>query len=724
MIKKPFVIVAALVLAVAGLFLVFSAATASAVTNPKVALAQRLWAMSGHGDKTAMPFNNWNDAGSIPTTCAKCHSTPGFLDFLGADGTQGGVVDNAAKTGTTVECLVCHVDKTSGVLRHNDSVLFPSGAVISGLGPEGLCMECHQGRASGSAIDTKIAGAALANDDLPSTKLSFTNIHYYASAATQMGTFVKGGYEYAGKTYDARFAHITGYNACNTCHDPHSLQVNIKGCNTCHVGIKDPKDIRMVGSQVDYDGDGDITEGMYYEIQHIMDKLYATIQRYARTVLAKPIGYDGATNPYWFFDTNGDGRIDSTENASTNAYNLFSARLLKAAYNYQVAVKDPNNFAHNGKYVIELLYDSIEDLNVKLAAPTDLTAMNRDDEAHFNGGSLPYRDWDTTADHMVPSTCAKCHSATGLADYLASNQTGLTQSEPVADGMLCTTCHTAPPALRRAASIVFLSGVSVNLASDGSNLCMVCHQGRAAKITVDQAIAAKPAGPFSVSNIHYFPEAAIFLGTEVQGGYEFPGKVYATRQPYTNHGGRFNTCVECHMSSAVTEEDHAWTMRRHNVAEPMKENCVPCHGEDISQPVKGANPETFDFEKIRPGNIPDYDADGNITESLKDEIAGLEIALDQQIKTYVLTTAGTAILFNFDDAYYYKDLKGNGVLDASEIVSTNRYSGDASWLKATYNLRVSRLAQHGFIHNARYVAQLLVDSIGSLGGSVARYTWR
>jgi hypothetical protein len=723
MLKKTVAITAGLALAAIVLTLAFTATTnATATVSPKVAMATRLWKMSGHGDKTDVPFNNWNSAGSIPTTCAKCHSTPGFLDFLGADGTPGGTVENTAKIGTTIECLACHTSPAGGILRQNPSVQFPSGVVVNNMGPEGLCMECHQGRASKQTVDAKIAGSGVPNDDTSSTKLSFSDVHYYAAAATQMGTVVQAGYEYAGKIYDARFSHITGYNACNTCHDPHSLEVNIKGCNTCHVGVKDPKDIRFVGSQTDYDGSGDLTEGMYYVIQNVMAKLYATIQRYARTVLNNPIGYDGTTYPYWFYDTNGNGAIDGTENASTNNYTAFSARLLKAAYNYQVATKDPNNFAHNGKYIIELLYDSIADLNTKLAAPTDLSAMHREDEPHFDGASLPYRDWDTTADYMVPTPCSRCHSAAGLADYLASNQTAV-PAEPVANGMLCTTCHTAPPELRTVTSVIFPSGLSATL-GDASNICMICHQGRAAKVTIDAAIAAKPAGPFSVSNIHYFPEAAIFLGTEVQGGYEFPGKTYAGRQPYTNHGGRFNTCIECHMSSAVSAEEHSWTMRMHNVADPMKENCVPCHGNDISQPIKGANPETFDFEKIRPGDIPDYDADGNITESLKDEIAGLEVSLDQAIRQYVLATAGVAIIFNFDDAYYYKDLNGNGILDANEIGSSNRYSGSAAWLKATYNLRVSRLALHGFIHNARYVAQLLVDSMQSVGVDIAKYTWR
>jgi len=719
MLKKTFVIAAGLVLAVVVLLLAFSSTTASAVTNPKVALANRLWGMSGHADKTGEPFRHWDVDGAVPVSCAKCHSSYGFRDFLGVDGTPGGTVENAAKTDSTVDCLVCHVDKTSGVLRKNEEVVFPSGALIKGLGPEGLCMECHQGRAAKITIDTKIIAAALANEDTSSTKLS-SNIHYYAAAATQMGKLAASGYEYAGRTYDARFSHIAGYNACNTCHDPHSLQVNIKGCNTCHVGIKDPKEIRYVGSQTDYDGDGNIEEGMYFEIQHIMAKLYATIQRYARTVLNKPIGYDGSTNPYWFFDTNGNGVIDGAENVS-NSYNAFSVRLLKAAYNYQVATKDPNNFAHNGKYVIELLYDSIDDLNVSLATKTDLTAMKRTDEGHFNGSGEPWRHWDATG--TVDAGCARCHSATGLAKFIATGTN--IDGEPASNGMLCTTCHTAPPALRSLPVVPFTSpGVTASL-GDASNLCLACHQGRESKASIDATIAANPNGTFSFKNVHYFAAGATFLGTTVKVGYEFAGKSYVGRQPYPNHLGKFTTCVQCHMSTKVTEEDHAWTMERHNLAEPLKENCVPCHGNDISQTIKGGDPARFDFEQIRPGNIPDYDADGNVAEGLKDEIIGLENALYEQMKTYTLAAQGIRALYDGNIyPYWFKDTNGNGILDPSEATSANGFKFNAAGLRASFNFQLSKKEPHGFIHNARYVAQLLVDSIEHMGGNIARYTWR
>ena len=45
-------------------------------------------------------------------------------------------------------------------------------------------------------------------------------------------------------------------------------------------------------------------------------------------------------------------------------------------------------------------------------------------------------------------------------------------------------------------------------------------------------------------------------------------------------------------------------------------------------------------------------------------------------------------------------------------------------LKAAYNYHMSIKEPHCFIHNALYVAQLLVDSIQDVGGNVAPYTWR
>lgn len=44
--------------------------------------------------------------------------------------------------------------------------------------------------------------------------------------------------------------------------------------------------------------------------------------------------------------------------------------------------------------------------------------------------------------------------------------------------------------------------------------------------------------------------------------------------------------------------------------------------------------------------------------------------------------------------------------------------------EAAYNYQVGKKEARGHIHNATYIAQLMVDSIEALGGAVSAYTWR
>ena len=181
---------------------------------------EALWAASGHNDAAAEAFVHWNedDPQVVPIACAKCHSTPGMLDYLGADGSAFGAVDADHPVGTTVQCTACHNDVSVGL----SSVIMPSGVEITGLGSEAICMQCHQGRESKVSVDAAIEAAGV-DDDTVSEDLGFRNIHYYAAAATKYGTIAKGGYEYEGKTYDANFAHVEGYDSCTGCHNPHTL---------------------------------------------------------------------------------------------------------------------------------------------------------------------------------------------------------------------------------------------------------------------------------------------------------------------------------------------------------------------------------------------------------------------------------------------------------------------------------------------------------------------
>jgi hypothetical protein len=719
MFKKPQIVSLLFVFLLAGFVLITTNCDFDAGALMEKLEAQSLWEISGHADRTAEAFTHWNE--DVPPVvsdrCAKCHSTSGYLDFLGVDGSAAGTVDVAPAIGETVECEVCHTDPDNGILRDHASVTFPSGKTIDNLGPEGLCMECHQGRESTPDVDQEITDSGVPDNDTIDSDIGFPNIHYYAAAATQFGTFVQGGYEYPGREYDARFSHVKGYNDCFTCHNPHSLEIRIERCGTCHTGT-DPKDFRHYGSFVDYDGDGNMTEGIYYEIQDSQTMLYDVIQAYARQI-GNPIIYDSHSHPYWFYDTNDNGEVDPGEDVD---YESFTGRLLKACYNYQVSLKDPGGYAHGGKYIIQLLYDSIEDLNSVLPPLFDIDDFERDDEGHFDGSKEAWRHWDEDVPAEVEADCAKCHSAEGLAYYL-ENDAHIAQE--ITNGMLCTTCHTSPPNLRTASSVTFPSGISKSM-GDSSNLCITCHQGRLAKATVDAGIDAGTPGQFNFTdfNVHYYAAGAVLYGTEVQGGYEFANKVYAGRNPFPNHNGRFDTCVECHMGTNTARETHEPS--DHNVHKPNPEDCVFCHGYDVSQPNPGNDPSKFKFSGIRPYSIPDFDGDGNITESIEYEIKGLESALYAQMQFYGFFTLFKPIIYSDSYPYFFKDTNGNGIPDPGETTFSNQYGPnmDANLLKAAYNYQLSMKEPHGFIHNPFYIAQLLVDSIENLGGNVAIYTWR
>ncbi len=713
MIKKPQIIAILLVIGVVALFAANSQSAGQVEIQSKASHAEKLWLTSGHADSSAEAFIHWDEDGEISTRCAKCHSTEGYNEFIST-----GSVSTAVPAGSGIEnnitCEACHTNPESGIVHNHTDVTFPSGVLVEELGPEAMCMECHQGRESGKSVEEDIADAGV-DDDTVGDGLRFVNIHYHTAAATQFGTVVNGGYEYAGMTYDARFAHVTGYNACITCHNPHSLQVDLFRCNTCHTGITDPKDIRYYGSFVDYDGDGDMTEGIYYEIETLKEKLYAAIRRYAKNIIQVPIVYDAHAYPYFFTDANDNGTADADE----ERYSTFTPRLLRAVYNYQVSQKDPNSYAHGGKYVIQLLYDSTMDLNSSLSEPIDMTATHRGDEGHFDGSTEAWRHWDED-EYEVSSRCARCHSADGLAYYLENGENVATEA---ANGMLCTTCHTSPPAVLNSPPVTFPSGMVLDL-GDSSNLCMNCHQGRESMDSVIRKVSGSEP-PWSFTNVHYFPAAAIFYGREARGGFQFKGKTYAGRKYYPNHMGLFDTCVECHMGTNSPHKPYDMTGEMHNVHKPNPEDCVYCHGQDVSQPNPGADPTKFKFSGIRPASTPDYDGDGNKKESIEDEIKGLEADLYAELQAFGFKIGEPIAYDSHSYPYFFNDLNENGLVDEEEATRDNGYSFTrAGLLKAAYNYQVSLKEPHGFIHNSRYVAQLLVDSIEHLGGSVAKYTWR
>lgn len=302
------------------------------------------WAASGHANYAGEPFNYWNASGAVPATCAKCHSKDGFVDFV-ADGT----VVATAKLGTTLSCGTCHINGDTPALYTDAStrwddlvnnpaledVVFPS-ALTADLGDaSNICMACHQGRSSTPTVNTRIADGNLA----------FSNIHYFAAAATLFGTDVQGGYEYGAdsfigtQTYRGQntfAAHPATLTTCTGCHLRegalnHTFVPDVTRCSTvsCHTAA------------TTFNALGGSPGANYADITALKTQLLGVIKASGVT---QETGY-----PYFS--------------------NITTAAQLKACYNWQVADKEPCGYIHNGIYIKQLLYDSIVDLSAGAVTP-------------------------------------------------------------------------------------------------------------------------------------------------------------------------------------------------------------------------------------------------------------------------------------------------------------------------------------------------------------------
>jgi hypothetical protein len=121
----------------------------------------------------------------------------------------------------------------------------------------------------------------------------------------------------------------------------HTFLPKVTDCNGCH----NPGDTfpTLNGSP----------KSNYDDIQTLFGELLPLIETYANDTLGMPIVYSDGY-PFWC-------------NAGSpchggNPYVSFDAKLLRAAYNYNVGKRDPGGYIHNGDYVKQLLIDSIEDL--------------------------------------------------------------------------------------------------------------------------------------------------------------------------------------------------------------------------------------------------------------------------------------------------------------------------------------------------------------------------
>src|SRR5581483_4822770 len=167
-------------------------------------------------------------------------------------------------------------------------------------------------------------------------------------------------------------------NRCNFCHmqnGSHSFQPQIVTvCTQCHGNVIDIDQLTPAFRPED-DWDNDPATKPKQEVDVFAARLYAAIQAYCAAKAnsgSPPAGasycaYNGNAYPYWYKDTNKNGAVDANETSPMK----FDSRSARAAFNYQYYQKEPGAWAHNNKYIVQILYDSIQSMG------GDLTGLTR-----------------------------------------------------------------------------------------------------------------------------------------------------------------------------------------------------------------------------------------------------------------------------------------------------------------------------------------------------------
>jgi len=328
----------------------------------------------------------------VSQSCTQCHGgSDGFRFYV-----QYGVGKTDVEPDNGLDCATCHDNVGKSDVEGEewkritvDSVKLPSGVEIdddASTAEDRICGTCHQGRESGIDVDAAIAAGG---------SRGFINVHYKPAFATKLGGMSKIGahYKTAGgqdKPYANAWTH-TGPKTCVGCHSPkntnHSFEVadNVDDdgeltCKLCHTTITDVREIRSTGTTnvpsrvgIDYDGDP-ATTTLHDEVLGLAKRVLIAMHA------ASPNGNKicrGESHPYFFVDTNGnagaDGKCEASESSRSNAYsfdlsNAVQQKLMRAAYNYQLAVEEPGIWAHNFDYIHQLLYDALVDLGVDVGA--------------------------------------------------------------------------------------------------------------------------------------------------------------------------------------------------------------------------------------------------------------------------------------------------------------------------------------------------------------------
>ena len=173
----------------------------------------------------------------------------------------------------------------------------------------------------------------------------------------------------------------------------------------------------MNGSLADYNGNGDTLEGIGEEIQGLQEMAMEAMQAYATEVAGTDIAYV-AEQPIRTSSSipTATARWTRTKRPAPTVSRPSRRRCWKPPTTISSSIKDPGAFAHNPKYIIELLYDSIDSLNPVAEQPIDLTDAQprRRGTLQHHGRTVP----SLGQRRRSPGDLLEVPSAGGLPFYL------------------------------------------------------------------------------------------------------------------------------------------------------------------------------------------------------------------------------------------------------------------------------------------------------------------
>ncbi|MDF1544188.1 MAG: hypothetical protein P1R58_03695 [bacterium] len=301
------------------------------------------WANSIHASGSSVDYTNRGG-----TDCTKCHNHQGFQEFLAT-----GEVTAPYDSVSAIHCFTCHSPHLTGdmSLVTDAPVTLPDGTVYD-FGNSNICANCHQSRETPADI---VDGYVVTS--------SRFGPHHGPQSDLIAGTI---GYEYAayGAYPNSNHGGAVG-TACVSCHMGNPSEVHegyhvgghswnmedeegntlVHYCATCHTEAGDRGDDYTDITQdapVDYDNDGDDTEGYMNEMDGLHDSL--------GTLLLSLNLITGSGSSV--ADTNGiaDGGVAG------------------AVWNYRVYLEDRSHSVHNPAYIKALLESSIAHVDAWITA--------------------------------------------------------------------------------------------------------------------------------------------------------------------------------------------------------------------------------------------------------------------------------------------------------------------------------------------------------------------